>query len=83
MNQLLFLNARVLTMDPARPRAEARAVRGGRSTTGRVFPLPDDTLVLPGNGADTTISAAKGEYGIFASKSHPEDLHGNVTWLEA
>ena len=30
MNQLLFLNARVLTMDPARPRAEAIAVRDGR-----------------------------------------------------
>lgn len=54
-----------------------------RSITERLFTLPDDTVVLPGHGADTTVSAAKGEYEIFASKSHPEDLHGNVTWLGA
>ncbi|MDA1257126.1 MAG: MBL fold metallo-hydrolase [Chloroflexi bacterium] len=53
------------------------------SITGRLFTLPDDTMVLPGHGADTTISTSKDEYGVFASKSHPADLHGNVSWLES
>ncbi len=53
-----------------------------QSITGRLFPLPDRTVVLPGHGADTTIGMAKYEYGIFASRGHAEDLHGNVTWLE-
>jgi glyoxylase-like metal-dependent hydrolase (beta-lactamase superfamily II) len=53
-----------------------------RSITGRLFSLPDHTMVLPGHGADTTIGEAKHEYGVFASKSHEDDLHGNVTWLE-
>ncbi|MDP6822837.1 MAG: MBL fold metallo-hydrolase [Dehalococcoidia bacterium] len=52
-----------------------------QSITGRLFPLPDHTVVLPGHGADTTIGIAKHEYGIFASRGHAEDLHGNVTWL--
>jgi glyoxylase-like metal-dependent hydrolase (beta-lactamase superfamily II) len=53
-----------------------------QSITGRLFPLPDHTVVMPGHGADTTIAQAKNEYGIFAAKRHDEDLHGNVSWLE-
>jgi hypothetical protein len=47
-----------------------------------LFTLPGSTVVFPGHGADTTIAKAKDEYGVFASKSHEDDLHGNVTWLE-
>lgn len=52
-----------------------------QSITGRLFPLPDHTVVMPGHGDDTTLATAKHEYGIFASKVHPEDLYGDVTWL--
>lgn len=35
------------------PRGDAHAL--GRSITGRIAPLPDDTVVHPGHGPDTTI----------------------------
>ncbi len=48
----------------------------------RLFVLSDDVLVHPGHGDDTTIGAAKAEYAIFAAKSHPDDLSGDVTWSQ-
>ena len=51
------------------------------SITARLLPLPADTAVYPGHGADTTIRAAGEEYAAFAARSHPPDLHGDVTWL--
>jgi glyoxylase-like metal-dependent hydrolase (beta-lactamase superfamily II) len=50
------------------------------SITARLYVLPDDTLVLPGHGPSTTIGESKAEYAVFASKSHPADLHGDVLW---
>ena len=47
------------------------------------YKLPDETLVLPGHGNDTTIALSKEEYAIFASKTHDPDLHGDVAWLES
>jgi hydroxyacylglutathione hydrolase len=52
------------------------------SITSRLYPLPDDTLVLPGHGADTTIADSKREYAVFESRDHPRDLHGDVLWEE-
>ncbi len=43
-------------------------------------PLPDDIMVLPGHGADTTIGQSKREYAGFTLRQHPEDLCGDVTW---
>lgn len=80
---LLFSGDTLFPGGPGRTGSPELFLQEVRSITGRLFTLPDTTVVLPGHGADTTISAAKGEYGIFASKGHPEDLHGNVTWLEA
>lgn len=50
------------------------------SITGRLYVLPDDTLVLPGHGGDTTIGESKREFQAFASRSHPLDLCGDVLW---
>jgi hydroxyacylglutathione hydrolase len=50
------------------------------SITDRLYPLPDDTLVLPGHGGDTTVADSKREYAIFNSRQHPPDLHGDVLW---
>lgn len=51
------------------------------SITRKLLVLPDDTAVYPGHGDDTTIGKAREEYQVFASRPHPEDIHGDVTWL--
>lgn len=47
----------------------------------KIFPLPDETVVYPGHGDPTTVGQARAEYAVFAAQPHPEDLHGDVTWL--
>jgi glyoxylase-like metal-dependent hydrolase (beta-lactamase superfamily II) len=49
----------------------------------RLHVLPDETVVYPGHGDDTTIGQSKEEYAVFASREHPADLSGDVLWLEA
>jgi glyoxylase-like metal-dependent hydrolase (beta-lactamase superfamily II) len=51
-----------------------------RSIVQRLCVLPDDTLVLPGHGDDTTIGASRREYSAFASRPHAPDLCGDVLW---
>ncbi|MEX0786868.1 MAG: MBL fold metallo-hydrolase [Dehalococcoidia bacterium] len=51
-----------------------------RSITSRLFELPDDTVVHPGHGDDGRIGDSKREYAVFASREHPADLCGDVTW---
>jgi glyoxylase-like metal-dependent hydrolase (beta-lactamase superfamily II) len=50
------------------------------SITSRLFELPDETVVLPGHGANGKIADSKREHAMFASKEHPADLCGDVTW---
>ena len=50
------------------------------SITSRLLTLPDETAVYPGHGDNTTIAAAKREHAVFASRQHPADLSGDVTW---
>ncbi len=47
----------------------------------RLYVLPESTHVYPGHGANTTIGASRGEYAVFAGKSHAPDLAGDVLWL--
>ena len=51
------------------------------SITRKLLVLPDETAVYPGHGDDTTIGEARQEYQAFASRSHPADLQGDVSWL--
>jgi hydroxyacylglutathione hydrolase len=46
----------------------------------RLFVLPDETIVYPGHGDDSTIGRSKREYTGFASREHPADLCGDVLW---
>ena len=48
--------------------------------TGKIFTLPDDTMIFPGHGEGTTVANAKQEYAGFAARPHPHDLCGDVTW---
>jgi glyoxylase-like metal-dependent hydrolase (beta-lactamase superfamily II) len=50
------------------------------SITQKLFVLPDNTNVYPGHGAGTTIGRAKQEFAEFSSRSHTDDLYGDVTW---
>ncbi len=50
------------------------------SITSKLLVLPDDTVVHPGHGDDGTIGQSKREYAVFASREHPADLCGDVTW---
>lgn len=54
-----------------------------RSITTKLFALPDETAVHPGHGDGTTIGRSKREYAVFASREHPPDLCGDVTWEES
>ena len=51
------------------------------SITAKLLPLPDDTAVYPGHGLDTTIGETRRQHQDFASRTHPSDLHGDVSWL--
>ena len=53
------------------------------SITGRIFSLPDDTLILPGHGDGTTVGKVKLEYAVFAARPHSPDLMGDVLWAPA
>jgi glyoxylase-like metal-dependent hydrolase (beta-lactamase superfamily II) len=50
------------------------------SITSRLLTLPGETAVYPGHGDNTTIADARREHAVFASKPHPADLSGDVTW---
>ncbi len=51
-----------------------------QSITQRLYALPDETVILPGHGDDTTIGRSKQEYAAFASRPHPPELCGDVLW---
>ncbi len=53
------------------------------SITTKLYVRPDETIVYPGHGAGTTIGESKAEYAMFAGRTHPDDLHGDVLWLES
>ncbi len=50
------------------------------SISTRLHALPAETVVMPGHGDFTTISASAEEYAVFASKPREAGLFGDVTW---
>ncbi len=53
------------------------------SISNKLLALSDDTVVYPGHGNDTTIGKSREEISVFDSKSHPNDLHGDVDWAKS
>jgi hydroxyacylglutathione hydrolase len=78
--RILFSGDVLFPGGPGRTQTPADLQQTIASITERLYPLPDDTLVLPGHGDDTTIADSKREYAVFASRPHPPDLHGDVLW---
>jgi hydroxyacylglutathione hydrolase len=52
------------------------------SITARLLPLPDDTVVMPGHGADTTIGTARSQYAQYVEHPHAPGFYGDVEWLK-
>lgn len=78
--RILFSGDVLFPGGPGRTQRPADLQQSIRSITERLYGLPDETLVLPGHGGDTTIADSKREYAVFASREHPADLCGDVTW---
>ncbi len=82
----LLAEGRLISGDTLFPGGPGRTARPEdlqeeiRSITSRLFDLPDGTVVHPGHGDDGTIGQSKREYAVFASREHPPDLCGDVTW---
>ena len=68
---------------PGRSRSPEALAQLVESITSKLYPLDDETVVLTGHGDFTTIGRSRAEYAVFASKDHPGDLCGDVSWLES
>jgi glyoxylase-like metal-dependent hydrolase (beta-lactamase superfamily II) len=85
----LLANGALITGDTLFPggtgysRDHAALLQEILSITGRLYVLPDETLVLPGHGAGTTIGASRAEHAAFAAREHAPDLHGDVLWANS
>ncbi len=54
-----------------------------KSINERLFILPNDIVVYPGHGEDSVLGREKGEYSVFAQKTHRPDLCGDVLWASS
>ena len=54
-----------------------------KSIAGRIFTLPDDTVVFPGHGGDTVLKNEKEAFAVFSSRHHSPGLCGGVLWLSS
>lgn len=79
----LFTGDTLFPGGPGRSRTPENLQQMIRSITGKIYVLPDQTVVYPGHGADTDLQTSKEEYRIFSSRSHLPDLCGDVLWLSS
>ena len=79
----LFSGDTLFPGGPGRTRSPEALTQIIDSITSKLLSLPDDTAVYPGHGIDTTIGDARAQYEVFASKTHPADLQGDVEWLKS
>ena len=81
--QHLFTGDTLFPGGPGHSRSPENLREEITSITTKLYVRPDETIVYPGHGAGTTIGESKAEYAVFAAKPHPDDLHGDVLWLES
>lgn len=54
-----------------------------RSIEEKIYTLPEDTVIYPGHGSETTIGESRKEYQVFCQKPHPKAVYGEVLWLSS
>ena len=47
----------------------------------RLLPLPDETILLPGHGEETTIGSARHGYADYQKHPKPPGYYGDVSWI--
>ena len=52
-----------------------------KSIVERLHPLADDTVVLPGHGASTTIGESRRQYAEYVRHPKPRGFFGDVEWV--
>ena len=52
------------------------------SITARLLPLPDDTVVMPGHGANTSIGESRRQHAEYVKHPHRAGHYGDVEWLK-
>jgi hydroxyacylglutathione hydrolase len=50
------------------------------SIAAKLLPLPDETLVMPGHGANTTIADSRRGHAAYSRHPKPAGFFGDVTW---
>jgi hydroxyacylglutathione hydrolase len=78
----LFSGDTLFPGGPGRSQSPAAFQQVLDSITQKLLVLPDDTMVYPGHGDDTTIGTARQQYQVFASRPHRPGLCGDVEWLK-
>lgn len=78
----LFTGDTLFPNGPGRTRTPENLKQIIESITSRLFVLDEGIHFYPGHGDDGDIKTEKEKYQVFASKSHPADLCGNVEWLK-
>ena len=81
--QHLFSGDTLFPGGPGRSRSPEAFAQLVESISSKLYQLDDETVVLPGHGDFTTIGQSRAEYAQFASREHPADLSGDVSWLES
>ena len=51
-----------------------------QSIQAKLLPLPEEVVVLPGHGANTTIGDSRRGYAEYQRHPRPQGFHGDVTW---
>lgn len=68
---------------PGNTRSPAALQQVIQSLAGKIFTLPDDTVVYPGHGESTVLKKEKAEFAVFSSRPHDPKLCGDVLWLSS
>lgn len=79
----LFTGDTLFPGGPGKTRSPEAFKQVKDSIVRQLLPLSDDTVVLPGHGDDGIIGKSRELIRDFDSRTHPDDLFGDVDWLKS